>query len=80
MRPTPRKKTPSKPKARPVKPEKVRATDAERKLIVMRRHCDNALAEIKLAREYMAKSFSGPEHEHLEWAQSAIENALAGKK
>lgn len=40
---------------------------------------EQALTEIKLAREYLSRQYAGPENDALEWAQQFLENALAGK-
>jgi hypothetical protein len=61
------------------KPSRVKAPDASKQLIKMRRWVEQSLAEVKEARGYMASQFAGPEHECLEWAQQFLENALNGK-
>lgn len=40
---------------------------------------EQALAEVRLARLYLERQYSGPEHEALQWAQQFLENALAAK-
>lgn len=71
MRPAVRKKV---VKAKPA------ITDARKELVKLRRWVKEALSEVKIAREYLAKAFAGPEQEALEWAQRLLENALLGKE
>lgn len=70
MRATPRKKVPA---------GKPKSVDAAKELLKVRKWVKEALSEVKLAREYLAKQYAGPEHEALEWAQRMLENALIGK-
>lgn len=76
MRPTIRKsvKTPA-----PRKAPSIKRPDDARELMKVRKWVGQALAELKIAREILAKSYAGPEHEALEWAQQFLENALTGK-
>jgi hypothetical protein len=75
MRPAFRKpKLPEKKATRP------KAPDDSKALIKMRHWVQQALAEIKTARGYLAKQYAGPENECIEWAQKFLENALTGKE
>lgn len=75
MRPVVRKAKPAKKKTAPA----IKRPDDAKELLKMRRWVDQALAEIKTARGYMAKQYAGPENACLAWAQQFLENALAGK-
>lgn len=68
-----------KPKPAPKKAPKIKRPDDAKTLLKMRRWCEQALAEVKAARGYMATQFAGPEHEALEWAEQFLENAVNGK-
>lgn len=76
MRPTIRKSTKA---PAPRKAPTIKRPDEARELIKVRKWVGQALAEVKVAREALARQFSGPEHEALEWAQQFLENALTGK-
>lgn len=70
MRPTPRSKTP-----RPAAPRKAPAgpkTDAAREVVRMRKLIREAVAEIRMARGYLAKGYSGPETQHLKDAEALL--------
>ena len=73
MRPAVKKKPPAK-KAKPLL-----SAETAKELLKMRRWVEQALYEVKTAREYMASQYAGPEHESLSWAQQFLENALTGK-
>lgn len=49
--------------------------DQARRALKLHTAVTNALAEIKIARGYLAKQYAGPEHEALEWAESILEKA-----
>lgn len=71
MRPVVRK-----PKVPERKGDKVKRPDEAKILIKVRKEVGNALAEVKIARGYLAKQYAGPEHESLEYAQRALERAM----
>lgn len=65
------------PKKKP--PPAIKHPDHAKALIRMRRWVEKALHEVKEAQKYMGRDWKGPHHECLEWAQSALESAMADK-
>jgi hypothetical protein len=75
VRPAVRKAKPAQKKAPSIK-----SPDHAKELLKVRKWVGQALEEIKIARGYLARQYTGPEHEALEWAQQFLENTLHGVK